>query len=285
MSKYRLNVRPETAVQLARHPVLAPRPVGSSISLPNTGVLRARGLVPAPYDQGAEGSCTGNASAGAVKIVRKAAGFADWDPARQFIYGEELAMNNELGQDAGANPGDAVIVLTKTGICSEATFPYLASDALVQPPAAAIAEAAGHKLVSYAALSTSIEAMLESLAQGKPVTFAFHVPESFEAEGPGSVAQTGLMLVPSSSEAIVGGHEVCAVDYELTKHGSGWTERIADDILDFFMGKPIGEGFEGYLWVLNSWGDQWGASGLFKMPFAAYLKLAFGPIQYGTMTA
>ncbi len=286
MSRYRYPVRPESAARKATHPMLPPRAAGTSVALPTSGVLRAAGVVPSAFDQGQEGSCTANAWSGGVMTARARQAFAAFTPARQYLYARERIVDGDLTTDAGANVGDGATVLSTFGVCHEATWPYTASDEFTTPSPAADAEAAACTLASYTALSNSIEAVLEALAAGHPVPFGFNVYDSFEATGPGSIAETGMMVMPGSSETLLGGHCVLAIDYDLTAQGSGWTARIADDIIDFITGKQHGEGFEGYLWVLNSWGPSWGPlGGQFKMPFEVFLKLAFDPYAIGGMKA
>ena len=79
------------------------------------------------------------------------------------------------------------------------------------------------------------------LAQGYPFVFGFTVYESFESQ---PVAQTGVVPMPASGEAVLGGHAVMAVGY--------------DDSQQRFI-------------VRNSWGNGWGMQGYFTIPYAYLL--------------
>jgi C1A family cysteine protease len=76
------------------------------------------------------------------------------------------------------------------------------------------------------------------LASGRPFVFGFTVYDGFESD---TVAQTGILQMPQSSEKVVGGHAVVGVGY--------------DDSTQRFL-------------VRNSWGTDWGQNGYFTMPYA-----------------
>jgi C1A family cysteine protease len=75
------------------------------------------------------------------------------------------------------------------------------------------------------------------LANGRPIVFGFTVYSAFESA---TVAQTGIVPMPSPSDQVVGGHAVVLVGY--------------DDAADRFR-------------VRNSWGTGWGQQGYFEMPY------------------
>ena len=76
------------------------------------------------------------------------------------------------------------------------------------------------------------------LAAGYPFVCGFTVYESFEGD---DVAKTGIVPMPGSAEATLGGHAVMAVGY--------------DDASQRFL-------------VRNSWGTDWGMGGYFTIPYA-----------------
>ena len=86
--------------------------------------------------------------------------------------------------------------------------------------------------------------MLICLAQGYPFVFGFAVYESFLTK---QVQKTGRVAMPKKKERVIGGHAVLAV---------GYNQREKRFI------------------VRNSWGQKWGISGYFTLPFAYFETLA-----------
>ena len=80
------------------------------------------------------------------------------------------------------------------------------------------------------------------LAAGFPFVFGFTVYESFESD---AVAQTGMVPMPGSTEAVKGGHAVVSV-------GSDDNRRL--------------------FYVRNSWGSSWGDNGYCYMPYEYLLS-------------
>lgn len=279
------NVHPETERQRARHPMTVPFAPGGVITLPKSGILLAKGVVAPAYDQLQQGSCTGNASCGAAKTKRAAQGLPSWEPSRDYMYGRERLVDGDFNTDGGASAGDWAVVGATNGFCSEALDPYVSGEFLLPTPEMD-ADAALHKIApgGYAALSMSIEAMLEELAAGNPVCFAFHVPPNFEDAWP-FVTTNGIMPTPTAGTS-PGDHEVYAVDYTLTAEGEGYTSVIGElfnEVMDFLTGKKPGEGFDGRLRIVNSWGTAGPLGGQFEMMFADYLRLAYNPISLRQM--
>lgn len=219
-----------------------------------TGAARQRKVMPTPalgmpYDQGSQGSCTSNALARVFRSLHAdpLTGASDFAPAREFIYDlERIVEHVALTNDSGAYGRDGAKVLHKTGVASEATFPYSLHDMKTKPPQAAYDEAAQHKISGYKHLY-SLDAMLDAMAAGHCVVFGFDVPESFESD---ETANTGVLQLPKPGEKIVGGHEVFAGGYDMDA---------------------------GVLICGNSWGNEWGKElqmtpafkcrGWFLMPF------------------
>ena len=79
--------------------------------------------------------------------------------------------------------------------------------------------------------------MRTCLAAGYPFVFGFTVYESFESQ---EVANTGIVKMPKRGEQALGGHAVLAVGY--------------NDAKQTFL-------------VRNSWGEDWGMSGYFTLPY------------------
>jgi C1A family cysteine protease len=86
--------------------------------------------------------------------------------------------------------------------------------------------------------------MLQCLAEGYPIVFGISIYESFETR---SVAKTGEVPMPRSSERMLGGHAVLAVGH--------------NTLCKKFI-------------VRNSWGPAWGQNGYFTLPFEYVEKMA-----------
>lgn len=203
------------------------------------------------YDQGQIGSCTANAIAGAIEFDLLKQQKTVFTPSRLFIYFNEREMEHSVTQDSGAQIRDGVKSANKLGVCPETLWPYDATPAdpntniwpagakpAQKPAPACYAEALKHQVLNYQRVSRSLSQMKGCLAAGYPFVFGFTVYDSFESP---AVAKTGDLNMPTSTEAVVGGHAVLAVGY--------------DDGTQRFI-------------VRNSWGAKWGKKGYFTIPYA-----------------
>jgi C1A family cysteine protease len=193
--------------------------------------------MPAVYDQGQLGSCTGNAIAGAMEYERDRQGLSDFVPARLFIYYNERAMEGTVSSDSGAMIRDGIKVVNSEGVCPETLWPYDTGMFAVKPPKRCYVAALTDRLVQYEAVQTLAD-LKDAISSKLAVVFGFTVYESFESP---QVAQTGVLPMPDvQTESAVGGHAVVAVGYSDPK---------------------------GHVIVRNSWGPSWGAAGYFYMPY------------------
>lgn len=193
-------------------------------------------------DQGSLGSCTGNASVGALEFLEIKAGKKLTDLSRLMPYYTARVMEGTVKQDAGAQIRDVIRGLAKVGACAEALWPYNVRKFADKPSAKAYADAATRTISSYQRV-VGLQELKACLAQGFPVVFGFTVFESFEGD---EVARTGIMPMPAPNERELGGHAVLAVGY--------------DDLAQQLI-------------VRNSWGPAWGMAGYFRMPYG-YIKNA-----------
>ncbi len=192
-----------------------------------------RPQMPPVYDQGQEGSCTGNAWAALIQHLYPAHG----EPSRQFIYRAERVIEGTVRSDSGAQIRDGAKALAMVGVCAETEWPYDKAHFATKPPPKVYADALKNTISAYARVTT-LDGIKASLADGKPVVFGFSVYDSFESD---EVARTGVMNLPVKGEKLLGGHAVLIVGY--------------DDVSQRVI-------------VRNSWGDQWGQAGYFTMPYA-----------------
>jgi C1A family cysteine protease len=203
-----------------------------------------RSTCPPVYDQGALGSCTANAIAGALQFNQIKQQVADvFVPSRLFIYYNERVMEGTVNEDSGAMIRDGIKSVAKKGAPHEPLWPYVISKFRIKPSAAAYADAAKHVAILYQRLTQTLEQLKGCLASGYPFVFGFSVYESFESV---AVAKSGTVPMPKPAEKLLGGHAVLAVGY--------------DDAAKRFI-------------VRNSWGPAWGVNGYFTIPYA-YLTTA-----------
>ncbi len=220
---------------LADTPHLAHVAVGHFVPPPEFD-LRVSNMPPV-YDQGALGSCTGNAIASAVQYERKRQGLPDFIPSRLMIYYNERDAEGTVDSDAGASIRDGIKLVGTLGVCPETEWHYDITQFKTKPPDSCYADAAKFKSLDYWAVPRSLMQMRGCLAAGFPFVFGFSVYSSFESA---AVAQSGIVPMPAAGESQLGGHAVKAVGY--------------NDASRVFI-------------VKNSWGEGWGDKGYFYLPY------------------
>lgn len=209
--------------------------IGQPRALPPSADLRSQ--LPAPWDQGQIGSCTGNATAAALAYGRAMQGLPAIVPSRLMLYYYGRRYEGTQDSDVGAQIRDVIKGAALMGACSEDLWPYDETQFAVAPDATAIAGALNDRAVGYRRVPQDMGSIRACLAEGDPIVFGFSVYESFESS---AVAFSGKLPMPGQSEVMVGGHAVLAVGY--------------DDA-------------ERTLLVRNSWGTGWGMAGHFVMPY------------------
>jgi C1A family cysteine protease len=187
-------------------------------------------------DQGAVGSCTGQAFAGMLEYLDRRDDSAHADVSRLFIYYNERRLEDTVNEDAGAYIRDGIKALKEWGVCDEYLWPYVESRYSIRPSPMAYQDALKRRIVAYYRVS-SLSDLKSALAEGNPVVFGFTVYSSFESA---EVTKTGVMSMPGANDEFRGGHAVLAVGYD------DETRRLI---------------------VRNSWGETWGDKGYFTMPY------------------
>jgi len=191
------------------------------------------------YNQGALGSCTANALGAAFHFDQIKQGVKDFTPSRLFIYFNERQMEGTVDTDSGASLRDGIKSLHKIGVCKETTWPYQEDAFTKKPGTNCYKEAAQNRALEYARVPQTLGDMKGCLSEGYPFVFGFTVLSSFQTL---QVAKTGEMSMPQRRDHVLGGHAVCCVGYDDTRHG-------------------------GCMIVRNSWGTGWGDKGYFYMPY------------------
>lgn len=196
------------------------------------------GGCPLIYNQGVIGSCTGNAIAAAHQFLQKLQRKTDvFNPSRLFIYYNERAMEGTINSDSGAMIRDGIKSLNRQGVCPETEWPYDVKKFADKPPKKCYTSALNSQSVSYFSVAQDIMAIKTCLAEGFPIVFGFSVYTAFESR---SVAESGILNVPTDKERLIGGHAVLLVGYDDSN------QRVI---------------------VRNSWGNDWGHGGYFTMPY------------------
>jgi len=201
-----------------------------------------RSECPPVYDQGQLGSCTANGIAGAIQFDQQKQGTKAFTPSRLFIYYNERLMEGTVTQDSGAQVRDGIKSVATLGAPPETDWPYDVAEFALKPPTIAYTDAKQDLVSSYSRVAQNLAQMQGCLAEGYPFVFGFTVYDSFESQ---TVAQTGLVPMPSPGEAVAGGHCVVAVGYDNTKR--------------VFI-------------IRNSWGTDWAVKGYCYMPYEYLLS-------------
>jgi C1A family cysteine protease len=193
---------------------------------------------PPVLDQSELGSCVGNSTANCHEFVQKKQREVFFPPSRLFIYYNARKREGTVRQDAGCQIRDAIKSIAKEGVCPEVLWPYDISKFTRKPAARCYAEALKHQCLQYLRIDSTKAGELEScLAAGYPFVCGIAVYDSFESE---EVARTGRVPMPEPGERNLGGHAILIVGYD----------------------RPAG-----VFIAQNSWGEGWGISGFFTIPY------------------
>ncbi len=211
----------------------------------------------APYDQGAQGSCTANMGAGLVDFNQKQVKYPwSYEASRSFIYYcTRTEEGSDTNDDTGATIRGTIKAINKYGCCPEHGDPrwsmeYNDKDWKTAPSGASCKDALLHCALEYQSVPQNEVAVKSLLCQDIPIGFGFMVYSSFMTK---KVQQSGVMPQPGWLEQIQGGHAVIAIGY-LTNYVAG-DQKIKDWVI-----------------VRNSWGENWGKKGTFLMPMKYFLN-------------
>jgi hypothetical protein len=190
------------------------------------------------YDQGRQGSCTGNAQAKLFRMLLKAQGMTDFQISRAMIYYESRLLEGTQNQDSGSTIADSMRGMYLKGACSEQTMPYRDTDYTTAPTPAAETEAADHQVVAYGLVQAIADGIGAALDAKHPVSAGAVLYENF-------IPNTSTGVIPMPSGSVIGAH-----NFLLTGRYHSRRLYIAD----------------------NSWSEQWGViisgqPGRFLIPY------------------
>lgn len=191
--------------------------------------------LPACWDQGDLGSCTGHGSIGAMVFLHPEQMFSRLD-----AYYNGRVIEGDVDQDNGAQIADVVMGLTNAGVVSESLWPYDPTT-FATPPVDLLQDPVTTAVQT--ARVADLDDLKQCLAEGFPVVIGFSVYDNFESP---EMAQTGILTLPGPSDELLGGHCVLVIGYDEA------TQQV---------------------FVRNSWGTAWGLSGNFYMPYAYFNTL------------
>ena len=192
--------------------------------------------MPSIYDQGQEGSCVDNATAGAAQYDEMQEGITPAImPSRQFLYFNARVKEEgtDPSEDSGSTIADGLKAMADFGYPDEAHWPYDPSHFAQTPPDSIYQEAAAHKITDFARVpDNSANDIKSALSLGKPVILGINVYSNFPMEGNGDV--------PMPAGGVEGGHGILLVGY--------------DDSAQKYKFR-------------NSWGTSWGNQGYGTLPY------------------
>lgn len=228
-------------------PAVLPHPVGgvvisgdrvSAASTARVGIFEAppasaslAANMPTPGDQGQIGSCVSWSIAYAIMgyYARRDSGTgAPYAPL--YLYMRTVSKGG--APNAGTNPETALTEATNNGVDTQADYVQGTSNWQTAPTTAEIANAANYKLTGWKRLwvgdnqgTAAATAVKTAIAAGSPVSMGIPVYRDF-------MSLNSAKLYNTLSGSSLGGHMITVYGYDA----------------------------EG-VWIRNSWGTMWGASG------------------------
>jgi len=200
-----------------------------------------RGMCSPVEDQGRVGSCTANATVGALEYHLRMMKLPFTDLSRLFVYYNARVMDGREGEMHGSSMVLNMAATMMYGACPASMWPYQTSLVTTRPTEACYRAAENLKGVSYARLEHGDPVRIKSvLAQGLPVPFAMQMPREGYAMGYGGrITRPAGGWWPRKKE---GGHALLMVGY--------------DDAMESWL-------------VRNSWGTRYGEQGYFWLHYEA----------------
>lgn len=206
---------------------------------PLPDLIDLRPEFPKTYNQLSINACVGNAVGGAFQyeaIVENIFG-SNIMPSRLFIYYNARKVDGLHKVDEGATIRGGIKALVRYGACSAPFWPYVIKNVNVLPPKRAYDEAKKRVAIEYGRVNRNLDDIRTCLAGKYAIICGISIYESFESE---QVTKTGMVPMPAKGESLLGGHAVVIVGFDHKRK--------------LFICR-------------NSWGEEWGDSGYFYLPY------------------
>ncbi|MEO8068544.1 MAG: C1 family peptidase [Flavobacteriales bacterium] len=231
-------------------------PLADNVKNPLPERMSLEAFAPPRLNQGQQGSCVAWASAYAARsIVNNSA--TGGQPTKESAFSPSFTYNNIKIENSGCQGSyilRAMDDMLKRGAAPYSAFAYNDQDCSRRPDPQAEQTAQRYKIKGFQRLSKSegpqspvdMVAMKQYLSQGSPVVIGMMVGGSFMQE-----MQGREIWEPTADDqrmAGFGGHAMCVIGYD-----------------DYKVAPNMGA-FQ----IMNSWGNDWGRSGLAWVPYDAF---------------
>ena len=195
-----------------------------------------RGLCSPVENQGHVGSCTANATVGALEYHMRLAKQPMTDLSRLFVYYNARRMARRESEDCGSFISHVMASVMAFGACPEQMWPYVEAMWPTEPTQACYQAAGNFTGISYARVGRGL-GMKVALANGLPVVFGIVLPDEMlmiEGNMTGRIQRPAGQFPPPGN----GGHAMLVVDYD--DASQSWLVRNS-------WGESYGEA--GYVWI------------------------------------
>ena len=226
---------------LEKQPVPAPELKAEDTTLPPKMDLRP--WCPPVEDQGPIGACAANAVVGALEYLQRREDMSHVDLSRLFVYYNARHLGDCADVDSGTCLSHVLASVLAHGACEERIWPNSPDKVTTKPSDECYRNAMRHQALEFAMTPLGNPAML-ALARGLPVVFTTFMPREYYD----AAAETGRAHFAGMSEGPDDvGHCMLLVGYDLGEEC--WIAR-------------------------NSWGENWGEGGDFRIPFSTLKSYA-----------
>lgn len=227
-------------------------------------------IFPAIKDQGAEGSCTGQATSSLLSHLYARVGKGMPAFSAAFAYYLSRALHGWQNQDSGAYEADELASGVQNGICYESFMPYVAGQFTTAPSADAYADAKNHRFSAYQSLP-GWQWVCQSLGGDRR---GCTISTNFYQEWYQTPAH-GVLVRPSSSP--IGGHEMAVCGYKYFTSPYDGVQAL--HVRAHNSWGPFGD--QGHLWFDTRWMDtvvteHWTAQAQIEANVVAALVAAAG---------
>jgi C1A family cysteine protease len=193
-------------------------------------------------DQGNASSCVANAAVGALEHQQRKAGKPVVELSRMFVYFNARRMSGDQNDDCGSSTAAGMAAFLAFGAPPETVWPYDLNLLTKEPSREVYEQAAANTPIEYAR-ADGMQNIKGALASGFPVVMGVSIPQWCYQEA----GKTGTMPHPPLAEIDKAkremGHAMLLVGYDLDA---------------------------GHFTVRNSWGQDWGHNGYFRMSFDTF---------------